>query len=216
MAHRCWAPPTRACSLVRSTLTTDGEAMQSCPAVCGGVSGEEMPSDQQLSTGGCSPTAPTSRWCVFASFTALHRKQKNNLDVSVCSPFTPPPWRTKCQKPSPECSTGSPCVQTRGSGSPHPTQVPGEGTLSKARWLPLVASACSILRGRTLLPLVSSDHKIVMWFCRTERQQASLGNEGVQGSMDLLWRLLGLRSLALLLPWRRAAGRLSDSRHLWT
>ena len=73
------------------TLTTDGEAVQSCPAVYGGGSGGGNAIRSADPDWRMLPPPPPRGDVFIASFTALHKRQINNLEVSVYSPFTPTP-----------------------------------------------------------------------------------------------------------------------------
>lgn len=112
-------PPTLAASSdPSSTLTTDGEAVQSCPAVYGGGSGGGNAIRSADPDWRMLPPPPPRGDVFIASFTALHKRQINNLEVSVYSPFTPPPWYTEYQKLSLEWGAGSLWIQTQ-AWAPH-------------------------------------------------------------------------------------------------
>lgn len=172
-------PPTLAASSDPSpTLTTDWRGVQSCPAVYGGGSGGGNAIRSADPNWRMLPPPPPWGEVFIASFTALHRRQINSLEVSVYSPFTPPPWHTTYQKLSPEWGAGGLWIRTQ-AWAPH-TQSRSSGRYCvKGKMAPL-SGECLLhpKRQDSLLPLVSSHHKFVMWFCRAERQQASFGKEG--------------------------------------
>lgn len=130
-------PPTLAASSDPSpTLTTDGEAVQSCPAVYGGGSGGGNAIRSADPDWRMLPPPPPRGDVFIASFTALHKRQINNLEVSVYSPFTPPPWYTEYQKLSLEWGAGSLWIQTQ-AWAPH-TQSRSSGRYCvKSKMAPL-------------------------------------------------------------------------------